>query len=232
MRETVAVPFEVKFVGDAKTGELAGHGAVYANVDDGGDMFAPGAFALSLKKLQTAGRVPSMYMQHGAILGADPRPVGKWLSITEDDKGLAVKGQLVGLDTETGKYNHALVKEGAMTGLSVGFRPIKVDYPKGATGPRRLIKEADLFEISIVDQPMNALARIGQVKAEEMTEREMERWLTQDAGFSRSEARVVINQGFKTLMAMRDAGGSELAQVAEALKRNIAQSRAAIPTNS
>lgn len=226
MREILSVPFEVKFVGEAKTGELEGHGAVYANIDDGGDMFAPGAFTLALKKLKANGRAPSMYMQHGAILGADPRPVGMWTSVVEDEKGLAVKGRLVGLDTETGRYNHALVKEGAMTGLSVGFKAIKTDYPKKAGGPRRLIKEADLFEISIVDQPMNTLARIGQVKAEEMTEREIERWLTQDAGFSRSEARIAINHGFKSLLAMRDAGGEgsqELAEVAAALKRSTAR---------
>lgn len=215
MREILSVPFEVKFVGEMTAGELEGHGAVYANVDDGGDMFAPGAFTLALKKLQASGRVPSMYMQHGALLGADPRPVGKWLSVTEDAKGLLVKGRLVGLETETGKYNHALVKEGAMTGLSVGYKARKVDYPKTAGEPRRLIKEADLFEISIVDQPMNTLARIGQVKAEELTEREVERWLTQDAGFSRSEAREIISHGFKSLIAKRDAGGGESQELAE-----------------
>jgi HK97 family phage prohead protease len=226
MREVLSVPLEVKFVGDLKSGELEGYGAIYGNIDEGGDMFAPGAFALGLKKLQAQGRTPSMYMQHGAILGADPRPVGLWTGVTEDAKGLMLKGRLVGLETETGRYNHALVKEGAMTGLSVGYKARKVEYPKKAGDPRRLIKEADLFEISIVDQPMNTLARIGQIKSEEFTEREIERWLTQDAGFSRSEAREIINQGFKSLLAKRDAGdGSEsleLVQIADALKRNAA----------
>lgn len=225
MREILSVPFEIKFVGDLKTGELEGYGAVYGNVDDGGDMFAPGAFTLALKKMEAAGRVPSMYMQHGAVLGADPRPVGKWNVLAEDTKGLTLKGKLVGLETETGRYNHALVKEGAMTGLSVGYKARKVEYPKKAGDPRRLIKEADLFEISIVDQPMNTLARIGQVKAEEFTEREIERWLTQDAGFSRSEARTIINQGFKSLIATRDAGhgeSEELAQLVDSLKRSAA----------
>jgi hypothetical protein len=40
----------------------------------------------------------------------------------------------------------------------------------------------------------------------------------QDAGLSRSEARIVINQGFKSLIAMQDAGSSELAELAEVLK--------------
>jgi hypothetical protein len=41
----------------------------------------------------------------------------------------------------------------------------------------------------------------------------------QDAGLSRSEARVVINQGFKSLIAMQDAGSPELADLYEAIHR-------------
>lgn len=218
--ETLFVPCELKFKGDGTTGELNGYGSVYGNIDDGGDMFAPGAFALSLQKLKASGRVPSMYMQHGAALGADPRPVGLWTSVTEDSKGLITEGRLVGLQTETGKYNHALVKEGAMTGLSVGYKSRKVDYGKKAGEPRRMIKEADLFEISIVDQPMNTLARIGQIKsAEEWTEREFERLLTRDAGFSRSEAVIIMDRGFKHFITTRDAGDEVLQGITESLKR-------------
>ena len=38
------------------------------------------------------------------------------------------------------------------------------------------------------------------------TEREFERWLTQDAGFTRSEARAVMRDGLKGLRPLRDAG--------------------------
>jgi len=56
------------------------------------------------------------------------------------------------------------------------------------------------------------------VKSGDFTERDFERWLMQDAGLTRSESRIVINQGFKSLIAMQDAGSSELAELAEHLK--------------
>ena len=39
------------------------------------------------------------------------------------------------------------------------------------------------------------------------TYREFERWLTRDAGLSRSQARTVIRDGYKTLSAKQDADG-------------------------
>ncbi len=219
MQSTLIVPFEVKFSAGDALGVFGGYGAVFGNEDANQDAIAPGAFKVTLAKLKAEGRAASMYMQHGPLLGGDPRPVGVWTQIEEDDRGLAVKGKLVGMDTETGKFNYALVKEGAMKGLSIGFKTRKADYPKDGKGPRRILKEIDLFEISIVDQPANALALVDSIKSvDDMTEREFERLLMRDAGFSRSEALHVINKGFKSLQAMRDAGGDEIAQLATLLK--------------
>lgn len=218
MHETLSVPFEVKFASADEPGTFSGYGSVFSVMDDGGDLIVPGAFKTSLEQMKAAGRQPAMYMQHGAMLGADPRPVGKWLSVEEDEKGLLVKGKIVGLDTETGRYNYALMKEGAMTGLSIGYRATKVDYGKKAGDPRRTLKEVKLGEISVVDQPMNAFSRVTGIKSGGSTEREIETWLTQDAGFSRREARIAITHGFKALIGMQDAAG-ELAEIAEALKR-------------
>jgi HK97 family phage prohead protease len=117
MIENLYVPMELKFAGTtgADVGTFSGYGAVFGNVDDGGDMIVPGAFAASLAKLKAANRGIPMYMQHGAALGADPRPVGKWMVVEEDAHGLRVEGKLIGLDTETGRFNHALVKEASAT---------------------------------------------------------------------------------------------------------------------
>lgn len=221
MKDTFYAPLEIKFAADAEPGTFAGYASVYGVVDDGGDLIAPGAFRTSLAQYKAAGRTVSMYMQHGAILGADPRPVGLWKSLEEDGTGLAGQGKLIGLNTETGRYNEALVKEGAMTGLSVGYRVVKATYGKAPGEPRRTIHEAKLIEVSIVDQPMNAQARITGIKSMGNTERDYERWLMQDAGLSRREARVVLNHGFKALLAMQDAGdegADELAQLAQSLR--------------
>jgi hypothetical protein len=79
------------------------------------------------------------------------------------------------------------------------------------TGVRRLEK-IDLWEISIVTFPMLREARVASLKGRgafggrSPTEREFERWLTQDAGFTRREARAVMREGFKGLKPLRDAG--------------------------
>lgn len=196
MDEQIYVPLELKFANDAPAGSFSGYGAMYGNIDDGGDRFLPGAFANSIAQAKAAGRSFPMYMQHGAVLGADPRPVGKWTSVAEDDKGLKVDGQLIGLDTETGRYNYALVKEGAMDGLSVGYRVKKADYGREPGQPRRSIKEAMLGEISIVDQPMNAFARVHSIKSIDELEdlNGMERYLREVGGVSRSEAKALASR--------------------------------------
>jgi len=167
MMESYFVPLELKFSGSnaADIGTFSGYGSVYSVIDDGGDLIAPGAFADSLARLKAQGRGVPMYMQHGAALGADPRPVGVWTKIEEDANGLRVEGKLVGLDTETGRYHYALVKEGAMSGLSIGYSGVKAEYGKKPGDPRRTIKSATLREISIVDQPMNAHARLTGLKS-------------------------------------------------------------------
>ncbi|HCX68347.1 MAG TPA: HK97 family phage prohead protease, partial [Rhodobiaceae bacterium] len=50
-------------------------------------------------------------------------------------------------------------------------------------------------------------ARVSAVKRDgRPTTREFERWLMQDAGFSRTEARTIVQRGFKALPVPREAG--------------------------
>jgi len=52
--------------------------------------------------------------------------------------------------------------------------------------------------------------QVARIDAPELpTEREFERWLTQDAGFSRRQARALIRDGFNGLNSLRDAGQAE-----------------------
>src|SRR5690606_25461526 len=83
------------------------------------------------------------------------------------------------------------------------------------TGLRHLI-EVVLWEISVVTFPMQPEARISAVKAARPTERELERWLTRDAGFSRSDARTIVAAGYKTLITSRDANVSQMARAIRA----------------
>lgn len=186
-------PLELKFAQDeAATGAFEGYGSVFGNLDSHGDSIAPGAFKTSLAEFAAQGRKVSMYMQHGF---ADPRPVGVWDSVEEDAKGLYVKGRLLGLDTETGRYHYSLVKGGAIQGLSIGFRVLKADYPKEAGRPKRVLKEVKLYEVSLVDQPSNPAAQVADVKSameDCQSFAELERFLRAEYRMTRSEVMALV----------------------------------------
>jgi uncharacterized protein len=124
----------------------------------------------------------------------------------------------------------SLMKAGALDGLSIGFKAQK-SRREVRSGVRRLDK-VDLWEISIVTFPMMPGARVAHVKAAPFadgipTEREFERWLTRDAGLTRSEARAVLRSGLTGLKALRDARigpltDAELAKRLRSLRRVIA----------
>lgn len=162
---------ETKFVDGAQPGEFSGYASVYGNVDSHGDVVAPKAFDQGLADLKAEGRGVPMHLMH-RIYGGDGLPVGVWNKIESDDKGLKVQGKISGMNTDFGQRIHALVKDGALGGLSIGFRVRKDGAVIGtkAGEPKRLLTGVDLKEISLVDSPSNALTRVDQIKSAMMDE--------------------------------------------------------------
>lgn len=202
---------QVKFApdsADTKAGTFSGYGAVFGNVDSYGDVIAKGAFRDTLKEWKKRGSAPKMLLQHGGYFGPaeDGIPIGKWTDLREDDTGLYVEGELFALDTQKGRYIYEGLKSNALDGLSIGYVAREVAYGKKPEDPKRTLKKIDLFEVSVVTFPANDTARVDAVKSADITERDFERWLTREAGFTRSEALTIINRGFKALRATRDAG--------------------------
>jgi HK97 family phage prohead protease len=136
------------------TGVFEGYASLFGVADFGKDMVVPGAFAASLARRGIRGL--RMLWQH------DPaQPIGRWLSITEDARGLHVRGKL-NLAVERAREIHALMKEGAVDGLSIGYRVERARHDRAA-GVRRL-ERLDLWEISVVTFPMLPGARVSGVK--------------------------------------------------------------------
>lgn len=192
--ETKFLKIEVKADSTAGSRKISGYGSIFGNRDLGGDVVQPGAFAASI----ASGRVPKMLWQHDA-----DDVIGVWTSIVEDGVGLKLEGELA--DTNKGNDVYKLLKMGALDGLSIGYFVTDEAWD----GSTRLIKGAELWEVSVVTFPMNESAKIDSVKAAEMTEREIERKLTQDAGFSRSVARALMSGGYDAVKGMRDAAEAE-----------------------
>lgn len=208
----VAMRSEVKLLGpEAGTHVFEGYGSVFGNEDQAGDVVVKGAFADSLQE-----KMPKLLWQHDWW-----EPIGCYVEAREDDHGLYVKGQLATKGRAEEAYE--LLKMGAIEGLSIGFRVRDFEIIDDV----RYIKEADLLEVSLVTFAANELARIDAVKAAAMTERDIERKLTRDAGFSRSAARALMRGGLKGLNATPGAGDvtNELKQEAASWLNEVRQWR-------
>ena len=152
VREVKLLPEPVVAV-DAQ-GVFEGYASLFGVADLGKDVVMPGAFAASLAR-----RRPSeirMLWQHDAA-----QPIGRWLAIAEDRRGLRVRGKL-NLAVERAREVYALLRDGAVDGLSIGFR-VERARAERPTGLRRLEK-LDLWEISIVTFPMLPGARVSALK--------------------------------------------------------------------
>lgn len=182
-------------------GAFSGYASLFDIEDLGNEVIAKGAFAQSLQAKKTSDI--RLLFQHNP-----DEPIGHWDDIHEDTNGLFVKGQL-NLNVARAREVHALMREGAIDGLSIGFKTIRARREN--SGKVRRILEADLWEVSVVTFPMLPQARVSQVKAQGVlpTRRTFERWLVRDAGFSRSQAKTVITKGFSALASARDAAGFE-----------------------
>ena len=146
----------------------------------------------------------------------DPnQPIGRWTEIREDARGLFVRGRLT-QGVARSREVLALMRSGALDGLSIGFRTVRASKDAGS-GVRRIL-EADLWEISVVTFPMLPEARVAQVKGRLPTVREFERWLTRDAGLTRSDARTVIAKGFANLTRERDAAQKDAGGLAGTIR--------------
>jgi HK97 family phage prohead protease len=144
---------------DQNEGLFEGYASVFNVVDTYGDSIAPGSFVNTLARMASLGRYVPMYANHGAAMGASALPIGKWLNISEDTTGLKVTGQLLGLETDTGEYIYELAKGGALSGISIAYVVKQADKPRSGTA-KRIIREVELKEISLVDFPANPLANI------------------------------------------------------------------------
>lgn len=148
-------PIELKASDVAEDGEFSGYAAWFNNVDLGGDVISPGAFAKSLKA-RPAGKI-KLLRNHNM-----DEPIGVLTDAIEDAKGLKVRGRVTS-ETVKGKETLALMRMGSLDAMSIGFRTVRDRYDRKANA--RIIEELDLWEASIVSLPMNPKAIVTAVKS-------------------------------------------------------------------
>lgn len=155
MQKTKHIAFDFK---KATTGEGTFEGmlSVYGNVDGGGDVVEPGAFA---KNLAEKGNERPLLWSHNTDM-----PIGM-LHLEDRPSGLWCKGSLL-MSLPEAQRTYSLIKAGIVSGLSIGFVTVRDEVKNGV----RSLRELKLYEGSVCLFPMNESAQISGVKNQKQTE--------------------------------------------------------------
>lgn len=165
------------------------------------DRFIKGAFLESIQRHAKTDRQIRLKDHHGRTVGGFPIS-----TVREDKTGLFGIGE-INLEVQQGLEAYKLVQQGVLTDFSIGFGAQDYSFDIEDDEEIRNIKRAEVWEGSIVDEPMNPFANITAVKSlKEIGEidsiRDYEKLLV-DNGFSKKAAKVIIS-GIKSLKPVGD----------------------------
>jgi HK97 family phage prohead protease len=204
------------------TGAFSGYASVFGGVDSYRDTIMPGAYKSVIERIQAgAARMPKMFINHKSY----ELPVGKWLSMEEDDKGLFMFGELTpGMDEA--KTVKAAMQHGTIDGLSIGYGLNRddVEMVEKDDGVVRIIKNvSELYEISIVTYPADDAARVDLSSVKSVLDqvesiKDFEDFLREAGGFSKSLATATASRA-KRLFSQSE---SEKSKLPDELQRIIA----------
>lgn len=204
------------------TGAFSGYASVFGGVDSYRDTIMPGAYKSVIERIQAgAARMPKMFINHKSY----ELPVGKWLSMEEDDKGLFMFGELTpGMDEA--KTVKAAMQHGTIDGLSIGYGLNRddVEMVEKDDGVVRIIKNvSELYEISIVTYPADDAARVDLSSVKSALDqvesiKDFEDFLREAGGFSKSLATATASRA-KRLFSQSE---SEKSKLPDELQRIIA----------
>jgi HK97 family phage prohead protease len=125
-------------------------------VSDGGasylEAFSRGAFTRTIA--ERGDRIKFLALHDQRRL-----PLGRITSLTEDASGLVIEARVS--ETSAGDEALTLIRDGALDGLSIGFRPVRHVVKDGVT----VRTEARLNEVSAVSIPAYDDARILAVRS-------------------------------------------------------------------
>jgi HK97 family phage prohead protease len=203
-----ALELDVKNLDEA--GYVQGIAAAYGNVDFGNDRIMPGAAS---KSLLGKSAMP-MLLYHD-----QKRPVGRWAKIQETPEGILVEGK-ISTKTRDGAEAYELVKDGALSGLSIGYKTRRARL----NGKVRELHEIDVFETSFVTVGMNPSTGVLSIKSiiedgAMPTLPQFEEFL-REAGFSKSQATAIAGKGLTPLLR-GEPGNDQTVAVLAALAEHL-----------
>lgn len=150
MMEIKSIPFECK--ANVDQFEFEGYASTYKK-DLVGDQVVQGAFKKTLEERLPVGKIK--------ILWEHREGMGRPIEMHEDSKGLYVRGKIS--QTQTNKDRLILMKDGVVDEMSIGYDVLQDDI--SADGSTRLLKELQLYEVSVVQFGANPDTSIHNVKS-------------------------------------------------------------------
>lgn len=182
---------------------FAGYASVFGGVDSYGDTIDPKAYDKTLKNRERPIRM--RWNHYGPV-------IGKWTKLEADGTGLYVEGELTpGHSKALDVY--ASLKHGAVDGMSIGYR---VNQFEKLSEERTLLKEIELIEISIVEEPADTSALVSDVKSSlEKIEslKDVESLLRDAVGFTKSEATALVSKIKNVALRESDRVNDELGKI-------------------
>ena len=157
----IEVPFALEMKelnADNKFFQFEGYASTFGNIDRTDDVIVNGAFSKSIAQLQSDLKQLPILWQHDR-----DTPLGVYFEVKEDEKGLFVKGRMPKSDTFVSGRVIPQMEVGSITKMSIGFWIMEREYRED--DGVRIIKEADVFEISLVTLPANPKADITGMKS-------------------------------------------------------------------
>jgi HK97 family phage prohead protease len=146
----------IGFKAIGKDMEFTCHTNVKGNIDHAQDRTVDGAYLNSIKSHKANNTMPKMFWNHDRT----SPPVGIWLDMEEDEKGLFKRGRM--LDTDRGVEVYKGLISKAIDSFSIGYAVVQEKY-NSSLGCNDLI-ELDIKESSPVNFACNEQARLVDIK--------------------------------------------------------------------
>jgi len=150
-KETRSVPmgeFRLAEAGADGQRTFTGYASIWNSASAGlpfEEKIAPNAFKRSLSRASAGQKIIAFLFGHDETRALATTASGR-LQLTEDETGLRVEAKLDPADPDAAKVISMLTHESAAAGMSFGFQKVQDAWD----GNNRTIKEANLFEVSIL----------------------------------------------------------------------------------
>lgn len=194
-----------------ESGVFTGYASIFGAVDYGNDIVMPGAFTKFIAQQKATGRHIPLLREHDTKC-----LIGVVDQFSEDSKGLHVEGRLT-RGVRDADEAYLLMKAGALTGISYGYKTIN---PARNHKGQRELREIHPFEITLCARPMLDISRVEQVKSisELVTIRDCEAYLRDELGLNNSEAKSLISRIKSSVSGQREVDNDDVSNALSILK--------------